>query len=59
MKKLINILLVLALLANEPEYQSVVLNNLGMGVLFAAVGIYFILKKTHRSLKGLAIKELP
>ncbi len=51
--------LVLALLANEPEYQSVVLNNLGMGVLFAAVGIYFILKKTHRSLKGLVIKELP
>ena len=55
----VSAVLVLALLANEPEYQSVVLNNLGMGVLFAAVGIYFILKKTPRSLKGLVIKELP
>ena len=51
--------MVLTLFINEPEYQSIVLRNLGVGVLLAAVGIYFILQKTHRNLKGQTIKELP
>lgn len=36
-------LFILALLVDNPDYVSGVLYNLGMGVLFAALGVFFIL----------------
>lgn len=36
-------LFILALLVDNPDYVSAVLHNLGMGVLFAGLGVFFIL----------------
>lgn len=38
-------LFILALLVDDPGYVSAVLYNLGMGVLFAGLGVFFILRQ--------------
>ena len=51
-------LLVLAVLIEDSEYASAVLGNAGMGLLFAALGVYSLLKKAGKAVAGTKVKNL-
>ncbi len=44
--------------AEDPEYRSAMISNIGMGLLFAALGVYSIVKKAGREVSGTKIVEL-
>ena len=50
--------LLLILLIESPEYLLAVLGNVGMGLLFAALGTYYILKKAGQEVSGIKIVTL-
>ena len=50
--------LILGLLLMDPEYRSGTLPNSGMGLLFAALGVYALLRKTGKEVKEPSIINL-
>lgn len=42
----------------EPAVKREVLANLGLGLLFALLGTYYILKRTHQETSGMKMKDL-
>lgn len=44
--------------AESPEYRSGMISNIGMGLLFAALGVYAILKKAGQEVAGTKVVEL-
>lgn len=40
------------LLANDPEYLGIVLKNVGMGLFFAALGVFALLRQAGRDVAG-------
>ena len=48
-----------ALLAEDAEYRSMMLKNIVLGLLFAALGIFVIIKKSIQSTSGSKFRELP
>lgn len=44
--------IILVLLTEDVEYRTAVLANIGTGLLFAALGVYFILRQTARDVAG-------
>ena len=44
--------------AGEPEYRSAVLSNIGMGLLFAALGVYWLVIRAGKEVAGEKIVEL-
>ena len=51
--------LMFALLAEDAEYRSMMLKNVVLGLLFAALGIFVIIKKSIQSTSGSKFRELP
>ena len=51
-------LLVLAVLLDDPEYAGAVGGNALMGLLFAALGVFSLLKKTGKAVSGIKVKTL-
>ena len=51
--------MIVTLLTLSEEFCSEFVRNLGLGFLFAALGIYMELRNEHRQLKGMSVKELP
>lgn len=45
-------------LANNSEYQAIVAQNIGMGLLFAALGVYWFVIRTGKEVAGEKIIEL-
>lgn len=43
---------ILALLAEDAEYRTATISNMGMGLLFAALGVFFILRQTAKEVAG-------
>ena len=41
-----------ALLAEDAEYRGAVISNIGTGLLFAGLGVFFILRQTARDVSG-------
>lgn len=50
--------LIVTLFANDAEYMSATLGNMGMGLLFAALGVFVFLKKTNDEVSGSTFKKL-
>lgn len=48
----------LLLFTEDPEYRSATLSNIGMGLLFAAIGVFALLRKTGQNVSGTKIIEL-
>lgn len=48
----------LLLFTEDPEYRSATLGNMGMGLLFAALGVFAFLHKTSQDVSGTKIIEL-
>ncbi len=46
------------LLAQEPEYQSAVISNILMGLLFAALGVFALLRKTSKAVADKSFIDL-
>jgi len=44
--------------AESPEYRSGMISNIGMGLLFAALGVYAILRKAGREVADIKVTEL-
>lgn len=44
--------------AESPEYRSGMISNIGMGVLFAALGVWAILRKAGKEVAGTKVVEL-
>jgi len=44
--------------AESPEYRSGMISNIGMGLLFAALGVYAILRKAGREVADVKVTEL-
>lgn len=44
--------------AESPEYRSGMISNIGMGLLFAAIGVYTILKRAGREVADIKVVEL-
>lgn len=42
----------------EPAAMTEILANLGLGLLFALLGTYYMLKRTHRETSGMKMKDL-
>ena len=51
-------LLVLAVLIEDAEYASAVLGNAGLGLLFAAIGVFSLLKRTSQAVADTKVKNL-
>ena len=51
-------LLVLAVLIEDSEYASAVLGNAGLGLVFAAIGVFSLLKKTSQAVADTKVKNL-
>ena len=49
---------VLALLEGDPSFRSEVLGNVLMGLLFAALGVFSLLKKAGKAVAGTKVKNL-
>lgn len=45
--------------AESPEYRSGMISNIGMGVLFAALGVYAILRKAGQEVADTKVIQLP
>ena len=50
--------MLLTLIVEEPEYLSGLLSNAGMGLLFAALGVFGLLKRTNAEVSGMKFKKL-
>jgi hypothetical protein len=50
--------LIFVMLAEDPEYRGIVLKNIGMGLLFAALGVYWLVVRTKKEVSGTQITEL-
>lgn len=50
--------MIVTLLAQDAEYQRAVLSNMGMGLLFAALGVFSLLKRTSGEVSTTKIKKL-
>lgn len=48
----------LSMLVEDPEYRLIVLKNIGMGLLFAALGVYWLVVRTNKEVSGTQITEL-
>lgn len=46
------------MLAEEPEYRSATISNIGMGLLFAALGVFALLRNTGKAVAGSKYTEL-
>ena len=44
--------------AESPEYRSGMISNIGMGVLFAALGVYAILRRAGKEVADTKVVEL-
>lgn len=51
-------LLILTMLVTSSEYATATLGNIGMGLLFAALGVWALLKKAGKEVSGVQIKKL-
>ena len=51
-------LMIVSLLAQDSEYASGVAGNMLMGLLFAALGVFGLLKKTKQEVTGATMKKL-
>lgn len=50
--------LIAFLAVNDPEYLRATIANCGMGLLFAALGVFGILRKTKREVSGIRVIDL-
>lgn len=50
--------IILFLLVEDPEYLSAVLSNFGMGLLFAALGVFGLLRKAKKEVTGIRVIDL-
>ena len=50
--------LILFLLVEDPEYMGAVLSNCGMGLLFAALGVFGLLRKTKKEVSSIRVIDL-
>lgn len=50
--------MIIYLMQVEPDYLHAVLSNAGMGLLFAALGVFSLLRKTGQEVSGTKIKKL-
>ena len=50
--------LILTLFMNDPDYVSATLSNVGLGLLFAALGVWALLRKTGKEVSGTKFKIL-
>lgn len=50
--------LMLYMFLEDPEYRSITLKNIGMGLLFAALGVYYFVFRTGKEVAGAKIVEL-
>lgn len=50
--------LIAFLTVNDPEYLRATIVNCGMGLLFAALGVFGILRKTKREVSGIRVIDL-
>lgn len=50
--------MLLTLIVEETEYLSGLLSNAGMGLLFAALGVFGLLKRTNAEVSGMKFKKL-
>lgn len=50
--------MIIEVLRMEPEYQSAVLSNMGMGLLFAALGVVALLRNAGKAVSGTKFKRL-
>lgn len=50
--------LMLVLFAEDAEYRAIMLKNIGMGLLFAALGVYYFVFRTGKEVAGTKIVEL-
>lgn len=50
--------LLMAMLAEDAEYRSFVLRNIGTGLLFAGLGVYWLVIRTNKEVSGTKIAEL-
>lgn len=51
-------LMILALFAESPDYVSAILSNVGLGLLFAALGVFALLRKAGREVSGTKFVKL-
>ena len=51
-------LFIAALLAEDAEYRTATLSNVGMGLLFAALGVFFILRQTAKDVSGSKFRRM-
>lgn len=51
-------MLILFLLMNDSEYMIATMSNCGMGLLFAALGVFGILRKTKQEVTGIRVIDL-
>lgn len=51
-------MLIFFLLVNDAEYMTATLSNCGMGLLFAALGVFGILRKTKKEVSGIRVTDL-
>ena len=49
---------ILFMLAEEPEYRSATISNIGMGLLFAALGVFALLRNTGKAVADSKYTEL-
>lgn len=50
--------LILFLLVEDPEYLRAVLGNCGLGLVFAGLGVFGILRKTKKEVSGIRVIDL-
>lgn len=50
---------ILALLMTDAEYQSATISNILMGLLFAGLGVFALLRKTGKEVSGTKFVDLP
>ena len=51
-------MLIFFLLLNDAEYLTATVSNCGMGLLFAALGVFGILRKTKKEVSGIRVIDL-
>lgn len=51
--------LIMLLLFEDTEYVGATLGNIGMGLLFAALGVYSLLRKTNKAVSKTKVIDLP
>lgn len=50
--------LILMIMVEDAEYMSGTISNVGMGLLFAGLGVFALLRKTNREVSDITIKKL-